>query len=65
MVRNIPKTKEDCLNQGKAILNMMLQSSKMLPIGEDLGIVPDYVKEDIIDFNLLCFSSSSIEGIQR
>ncbi len=43
----IPKTKEDCLNQGKAILNMMLQSSKMLPIGEDLGIVPDYVKEEM------------------
>lgn len=43
----IPKKEEDCLNQGKSILNMMLRSSHMLPIGEDLGIVPNYVKEEM------------------
>lgn len=46
----IPKNEKEARQQGNSILNMMLESTHMLPIGEDLGVVPDYVKENM--FNL-------------
>lgn len=39
----IPETDELVALQGKMILEMMLQTSRMLPIGEDLGVLPDII----------------------
>lgn len=41
----IPQNETEALIQGDKILNMMLKASSMLPIGEDLGNVPDHVRE--------------------
>ncbi len=32
-------------SQGKKLLEMMIRSSSMLPIGEDLGLIPHFVRE--------------------
>ena len=40
----LPHNKEDWIPQGRKILEMMLASARMLPIGEDLGNVPDEVR---------------------
>jgi 4-alpha-glucanotransferase len=42
-----PKEAEKWIPHGKKILSMMLESSPLLPIGEDLGIVPDMFKEEM------------------
>lgn len=40
----LPNQKEACNAQGKAILEMMVRESPLLPIGEDLGVIPPYVR---------------------
>lgn len=40
----IPKDESQWLPQGKKIMLMMLRNSDMLPIGEDLGVVPPEVR---------------------
>lgn len=40
----IPEDPSLWMQQGKNIMQMMLESSPMLPIGEDLGVVPDEVR---------------------
>ncbi|WP_100934719.1 4-alpha-glucanotransferase [Candidatus Chlamydia corallus] len=40
----IPENPKDYIKQGTSILSAMLRSSSMLPIGEDLGILPEDVK---------------------
>lgn len=42
-----PETVEDALQQGREILKMMLESSHMLPIGEDLGMVLPEVRQEL------------------
>jgi 4-alpha-glucanotransferase len=41
----IPQDFNVAITQGKKILTAMIQASDMLPIGEDLGNVPDIVRE--------------------
>ena len=41
----LPEDESLWIAQGRKILLMMLECSKMLPIGEDLGIIPDEVRE--------------------
>lgn len=41
----IPSDDNKALLQGEKILSMMIEATSMLPIGEDLGNVPDYVRE--------------------
>lgn len=41
----LPENPELWVPQGEKILRMMLESSSMLPIGEDLGAVPDSVRD--------------------
>lgn len=38
--------------QGRELLNMMLSASEMLPIGEDLGIIPNGVRETMRDLSI-------------
>lgn len=40
----VPVNQSKWVNQGEKIMRMMLESSCMLPIGEDLGVVPNRVK---------------------
>lgn len=42
--RFIPEDKNQWLPQGSAIMRMMLKECDMLPIGEDLGVVPPEVR---------------------
>lgn len=48
----IPKERKYWLIQGEEILRMMLDASPMLPIAEDLGVVPDDVKERILSLGI-------------
>ncbi|MEG0037093.1 MAG: 4-alpha-glucanotransferase [Victivallaceae bacterium] len=48
----IPENKKEWLAQGNDILKAILDSSDMLPIGEDLGIVPQCIKEAIKKFGI-------------
>lgn len=41
----IPSDKNEWLAQGEKLMKMMLSAATMLPIGEDLGLVPDEVKQ--------------------
>ncbi len=41
----IPSEQSKWIPQGEEILKIMLSSSSMLPIGEDLGVVPDEVRQ--------------------
>lgn len=50
----IPENPDVAMTQGEKILKMMIESSPMLPIGEDLGNVPDAVRK--------CMSDLSIPG---
>lgn len=43
--RFIPEDERTWINHGQRILLMMLESSNMLPIGEDLGVVPPEVRD--------------------
>ena len=40
----IPENREEWIPQGEKILKMMLESTSMKPIGEDLGTIPDEVR---------------------
>lgn len=42
-----PKEKKQWLKQGKQIMTALLENSTMLPIAEDLGSVPNYVKDSL------------------
>lgn len=42
--RYIPDNPPACMRQGEEVLEMVLSSTQMLPIGEDLGVVPSYVR---------------------
>jgi len=48
----IPQDENMWLPQGEKILRMMLQSSSMLPIGEDLGSVPDSVRHSMQELGI-------------
>ncbi len=48
----IPKNEADWLPQGRTILQMMLQSSEMLPVAEDLGVIPDEVRKTLNEFGI-------------
>ncbi|MBJ7449304.1 MAG: 4-alpha-glucanotransferase [Parachlamydiales bacterium] len=41
----LPSDSKEWVTQGKAILSMMIESSSMLPIGEDLGTIPHTVRQ--------------------
>ncbi|ANH79070.1 4-alpha-glucanotransferase [Candidatus Chlamydia sanziniae] len=43
----IPEHPEDYIKQGKEILSTLIHASSMLPIGEDLGDVPQKVKQTL------------------
>ncbi|HRD54860.1 MAG TPA: 4-alpha-glucanotransferase [Parachlamydiaceae bacterium] len=43
----IPGDDEAAKNQGEKILSMLLDSCTMLPIGEDLGNVPDFIRDSM------------------
>lgn len=45
--RFIPCLPQTCLKQGERILEELVLSTDMLPIGEDLGSIPDYVRESM------------------
>lgn len=47
-----PEKKEEWLSQGKKIMEMILSSCPMLPIGEDLGSVPDEVRNTLSAFGI-------------
>lgn len=42
--RFIPSDKTQWIPQGETLLKMMLQAANMLPIGEDLGVIPPEVR---------------------
>ena len=41
----IPADEQEWVPHGEKLLTMMLDSCKMLPIGEDLGVIPDAVRD--------------------
>lgn len=48
----VPKTPREWKNLGEEILKMMISSTTMLPLGEDLGDVPDLVRESMRDLGV-------------
>jgi 4-alpha-glucanotransferase len=40
----VPEDEDQWLSQGRELLEMLISSSNMLPIAEDLGVVPDCVR---------------------
>lgn len=48
----IPENPALWIPQGKEILQMMLESSPMLPIAEDLGVVPPSVRTCLLDLKI-------------
>ncbi|MCH9609452.1 MAG: 4-alpha-glucanotransferase [Chlamydiales bacterium] len=47
-----PPGKEEWIPHGKKIMEMMLHASQMLPIGEDLGLVPVEVKKTLYNLGI-------------
>lgn len=45
----VPKDERLWYDQGKKILSMMLETTEMLPIAEDLGVVPPCTRECLFD----------------
>lgn len=43
----IPKTPQEWLHLGEEVLSTLISSTTMLPLGEDLGDVPDLVRESM------------------
>lgn len=43
----IPENSNDWIPQGEKILNMMIANSEMLPIAEDLGVVPPEIRQSL------------------
>lgn len=48
----IPDAHELMFLQGQSLLNMLIDSSDMLPIAEDLGLIPDGLRETLANFDL-------------
>lgn len=48
----IPSTESEQKELGNQLMQMMLHSAPILPIGEDLGLVPDWVKESLYDLGI-------------
>lgn len=48
----LPEEEAEWVPQGKEILLMMLDQSSMLPIGEDLGVIPDSIYECLADLGI-------------
>lgn len=48
----LPSERQKWIVHGQKIMEMMLASSLMLPIGEDLGSVPPDVKQNLIDLGI-------------
>ncbi|MCH9613240.1 MAG: 4-alpha-glucanotransferase [Chlamydiia bacterium] len=48
----IPDSHELMLLQGQTLLNMLIDSSEMLPIAEDLGLIPPGVRETLTDLEI-------------
>lgn len=48
----IPENRDEWLDHGKEILSILCNYTQMLPIGEDLGDVPDHVREVISDLGI-------------
>jgi 4-alpha-glucanotransferase len=47
-----PQDENLWIGQGEKIMNIMLESSTMLPIGEDLGVVPTNVRSTLKDLGI-------------
>lgn len=47
-----PPEEEKWIPHGKRIMEMMLRSAPILPIGEDLGLVPDSVKKTLYELGI-------------
>lgn len=47
-----PKDDTKWIPQGRKLLTMMLEASPMLPIAEDLGVVPDTVRQELEDLGI-------------
>lgn len=48
----IPADNKSWVGHGEKIMRMMLESSPMLPIGEDLGVVPDEVRANMASLGI-------------
>jgi len=48
----IPENKEVWISHGEKILEVFVDSSSMLPIGEDLGVIPPGVRETLKKFGI-------------
>ena len=48
----LPEEIQDWLPQGRKILEHLLASSRMLPIGEDLGVIPEGVRPCLKDLGI-------------
>ena len=48
----IPENESLWLSQGKELLEMVLSASAMLPIAEDLGVVPPFVKQCLAEMGI-------------
>ena len=48
----VPKTPLECKRLGEEILTMMLNATSMLPLAEDLGNVPDFVRQSMHDLGV-------------
>lgn len=48
----IPTTPEEWKQLGDELLSMMINSTTMLPLGEDLGVVPDLVRQTMHDLGV-------------
>lgn len=48
----IPASEQEQRAQGEKIMKLMLESAPILPIGEDLGLVPPWVKESLISLGI-------------
>jgi 4-alpha-glucanotransferase len=48
----VPHTPEEWKRLGEELLTMMINSTTMLPLGEDLGVVPDLVRQSMHDLGV-------------
>ena len=48
----IPQNEEEWIPHGKKIMEMMIKTAPILPIGEDLGLVPSTVKHCLYDLGI-------------
>jgi 4-alpha-glucanotransferase len=50
--RFFPEKEEEQIAQGRAILSFLLESSELLPIAEDLGTIPFYVRQALKELGI-------------